>query len=180
MEARCPTMLPPSSLGPRKTGFRLISANASCWDFRNQIYLVLHWVTTSCLWHPQSEGLNLYKSLVFPIFSYSSAAWYASKCDMVIIDRVQCRCNKWILGSQDLSYVNRLTRLNILPVSLHLQIADVLLLSSIMSGKYDFNWHEFVKLHIHRTTSSSDRLLFEIPLSVLRSSEITFGIACHG
>ena len=65
------------------------------------------------------------------------------------------------------------TRLNILPVCLHLQIADVLLLSGIMSGKYDFNWHEFVKLHIHRTTRSSDRLLFELPsirLEVQRNS----------
>ena len=53
----CPTMLPPSSLGPGKTGFRLISANASCWGFRNQIYLVLHWVITSFHWLPQFEIL---------------------------------------------------------------------------------------------------------------------------
>ena len=112
---------------------------------------------------PPTQRLNLYKSLVVPIFSYSSAAWDASKGDMVIIERVQRRCTKWILGYQDVFYADRFTRLNILPVSLHLQIADVLLLSSIMSGKYDFNWHEFVKVHIHRIIRSSDRLLFELP-----------------
>ena len=69
MKARCPTMLQPSSFGPRKTGFRLVSANASCWDFINQIYLVLHCVIRSCHWHPQSEIL----ASLCPIASHGSS-----------------------------------------------------------------------------------------------------------
>ena len=144
------------------------------WNKANKCFFLIK--RNTALYLPPIQHLNLYKSLVVLIFSYSLAAWYASKGDMVIIERVQRRCTKWILGYQDLSYADRLTRLNILPVSLHLQIEDVLLLSSIKYGKYDFNWHEFVKLHIHRTTRSSDLSYLNYLLSVLRSIELT----CQG
>jgi hypothetical protein len=95
---------------------------------------------------PLQQKLNLYKTLIVPIFSYSSSTWCASRYSMAYLERIQRRCSKWITCYAEATYVERLTRLNILPLSLHLQISDLLLLNSIVNNRYDIDWNENIQL----------------------------------
>ena len=85
---------------------------------------------------PYQQKLHLYKSMVLPILSYGIPAWCPSKTDMRTIESVQRRATNWILDFNDLSYKERLAALNLLPISLCLQVIDLLFFSWLINGDY--------------------------------------------
>ncbi len=97
---------------------------------------------------------RLYKSMVLPILSYGSPAWSPSKGDLKTIEQVQRRATKWILGYSDLAYADRLQALNILPLSLNLQIYDILTFVKLLNDDSNFPWFNFV--HRNRNTENSN------------------------
>ena len=58
------------------------------------------------------------------------------------LEGIQRRVTKWIAGTD--TYVIRLRTLNLLPLSLFLQLTDLLMLSRIVSGFTDIAWQEHV------------------------------------
>ena len=70
----------------------------------------------------------LYLSLVRSHLSYASEIWapQASSRDLAILEGVQRRATKFILQNYELSYLERLRRLNLLPISYWLEIKDLI------------------------------------------------------
>ena len=82
--------------------------------------------------------LNLYKTMVLPIMMYASCCWHASVRSMRNLEAVQKRVTRWILPHCE-NYKERLFFLNLLPVSLYLQLTDLLMLSKLIAGCFDFD-----------------------------------------
>ena len=80
--------------------------------------------------------MNAYTGYVFPIAVYASQTWLPNKGNLTEFEKVQHHATKWIIGS-DLSYRNRLIKLHILPLSLYVEMHDLLMLLSIKTGEFD-------------------------------------------
>ena len=59
-----------------------------------------------------------------------------NKGNLIEFEKVQNHATKWILGS-DLSNLNWLINLHILPLSLYVEMHDLLMLLSIKTGEFD-------------------------------------------
>ena len=86
-----------------------------------------------------SAKLNLYARYVVPIVTYATHAWFANKTETKDIERVQKKANSWILNNWELNYKKRLGKLNVLPLSLYIELHDLLLLIAFLSGNYNIN-----------------------------------------
>ena len=69
--------------------------------------------------------------------AYASQAWFANKTELKEIERVQKKATSWILSNWDLSYKKRLEKLNLLPLSLYLELHYLLLLIDFTLEKYN-------------------------------------------
>ena len=92
-----------------------------------------------------STKLSLVKSMVLPILLYGSTVWYASTTNLRKLEQTQWKAVKWVLANDEPNYNVALKRLNLLPLSLYLELNDILLLSNIISNKIDFDWQPFLK-----------------------------------
>ena len=92
-----------------------------------------------------STKLKLGKSMVLPILLYGSTVWYASKTNLRKLEQTQWKAVKWVLAYGEPNYTVALKRLNLLPLSLYLELNDILPLSNIISNKIDFDWQPFLK-----------------------------------
>ena len=106
----------------------------------------------------------LYLSLVRSHLSYASEIWapQASSRDLAILEGVQRRATKFILQNYELSYLERLRKLNLLPISYWLEIKDLIFFFKCKQGLYDLDISSFVTFSSHRssrTRSSKDNLL---------------------
>ena len=77
--------------------------------------------------------------MVVPILSYASQVWYASKSGLNRIEMLQKRASRWILPTEE-NYATRLSLLKFLPVSLYLELHDVMLFSNILKDRFDIEW----------------------------------------
>ena len=112
-------------------------------------------------WH---QRLNMYKSMVLPILSYGCCVWNLSKADMKSLEQVQRRASDWILGYPELNYKQRLYALNILPLSMYFQISDLLMLSKLLSKKYNVSLNNHLTPYIQKySTRNSEKQIFELP-----------------
>ena len=102
--------------------------------------------------------LNIYCGYIMP---YSSQIWYANKGVSRVVEHVQQIATRWIVGSE-LNYKERLLKLKLLPASLYLEMHDLLLLSSFISGSYEADWHEYVSFANDVSTRRSARTLFDV------------------
>ena len=82
--------------------------------------------------------------MVLPLLLYGSSVWYANIGNLKALESIQRKATKWILFDNDLSYYQRLISVNMLPISLYMEVNDVLLLFKIINGKYDFKWDDYV------------------------------------
>ena len=106
----------------------------------------------------------LYLSLVRSHLSYASEIWapQASSRDLAILEGVQRRATKFILQNYELSYLERLRKLNLLPISYWLEIKDLIFFFKCKQGLYDLDISSFVTFSSNRssrTRSSKDNLL---------------------
>ena len=79
--------------------------------------------------------LNAYKGYVVPVLTYASQVWNPWKTDLKSIEKIQHKATKWIWSGND-EYHQRLEKLKILPLSMYMEMHDVLYLLSILEGNY--------------------------------------------
>ena len=102
-----------------------------------------------------------------PVLIYSLVGWYAPKTNARVLEGNQRRCSKGILCDYDLPYTDSAQQLNILPLSLNLQLCDLLMLFHILSSKYSYDWSNhletFSPSSSARSRRSSESQLFLLP-----------------
>ena len=111
---------------------------------------------------PLESKLKAMQTMVIPILTYASQVWYLTKTDMKLLESVQRRCRRWIAGSS-MGYKERLIKLNLLPITLYIQMHDLLLLSNILNGKFDYDCSKFITHANQLSTRGSERVCFKFP-----------------
>ena len=87
---------------------------------------------------------NIYRSFIVPIISYGAILWKPNKSELRMIENLQEKASKWILGTNRLDYKDRLKRLLILRLSLHHEMHVFLTFVDIVKGRYIIEWESFV------------------------------------
>ena len=80
--------------------------------------------------------MNAYTGYVVPVAVHASQTWLPNKRNLTDFEKIQYQATKWKIGS-DLRYRNRLIKLHILQLNLHVEMHDLLMLLSIKTGEFD-------------------------------------------
>lgn len=100
----------------------------------------------------EESFLLLYKALVRPHLEYANQVWAPHlKKDINAIENVQRRATKRIPGFRDLSYQERLKHLNLPTLGYRRLRGDMIEMYKIMTGKYDSNVTDFIKINRNDT-----------------------------
>ena len=100
---------------------------------------------------PWTTGKKLYCRYIVPILSYGAVLRKPSKTDLKSIESIQLNASKWILGTSQLEYKERLRRINLLPLALYHEMHVLLLFIQIVLNTYDLEWQKFVQLEEGKT-----------------------------
>ena len=84
---------------------------------------------------PCQSKLDLYKSMIVPRVLYASCCFGLSMYVSRQLENLQKRIVQWILGKK-YSYKEALYKLKLLPLTMYLQLNDVLMLSKLIQGHY--------------------------------------------
>ena len=85
-------------------------------------------------------------SYVRPILEFNSVVWSPTlKCDIECIEKVQRNFTKRLPGLKNVSYADRLDRLNLITLELRRLHADLIMCYKIVSGNVDLNFDDFFK-----------------------------------
>ena len=96
----------------------------------------------------ESSFLLLYKALVRPHLEYANQVWAPSlKKQETEIENVQRRATKLLPGFNELSYEERLQKLQLPTLKYRRIRGDMIEMYKILSGKYDPDVSNFIKLH---------------------------------
>ena len=76
-----------------------------------------------------------YKSLFLTLITFASSTWHPSRGSMRLMERFQKRALTWITGYRNASYFENMVSLRLLPLSMSLQLNDLLLLSKLYHDK---------------------------------------------
>ena len=95
--------------------------------------------------------LNLYKSMVLPVLLYGSVCWVANVTNTKELESVQKKSLKWINNTSNNNFKELLYFSRILPLSLYLQLQDLLFLSKSLTGQFNFNIDQFCLHEEHNT-----------------------------
>ena len=104
--------------------------------------------------------MRLYKGLVRPKLEYCVQAWcpYLKK-DIAVLERVQKRATKMILGLYNLSYTDRLRECKLLPLEQRRVRGDLIQTYKFLKGFDKVNYNRFFTLHVgNRTRGHSLKL----------------------
>lgn len=106
---------------------------------------------------PTSVKKLLYQSIVLPILTYCSPVWRPHLLkDITTLEKVQIRATKYIINDPSMNYKDRLSKLQMLPLMYHLEIADIMFtVSSIKSPSVHFDIKQFISFSSSNTRSSS-------------------------
>ena len=116
------------------------------------------------------SNFNLYKTMVLPIMMYASCCWHALVRSVRNLEAVQKRVTRWILPHRK-NYKERLLFLNLLPVSLCLQLMDLLMLSKLIAGCFDFDSSAHL---VYRMNFRQNKLEFNVERSRLSKEDTNF------
>ena len=108
--------------------------------------------------------LNIYKTMILPIIVYASPCWFASTASLKKLESCQKKVLRWIVG--DKPYEDCLRDANLLPISLYLQLIDLLFLSNVLDGRYYLDISLYIQLAVpSRNTRQADnpRFLLDRP-----------------
>ena len=110
---------------------------------------------------PIATKIKLYKSMILRTLIHSSNCWSISNVkNMKVVENVQKKVLEWVTNCSD--YEWNLRKCNLLPLSLYLQIQDVLFMAKIINGNYNCEINDFVCLRdTTRELRSTSRLEFE-------------------
>ena len=84
---------------------------------------------------------KLYKTYILPKLLYGSQVWSPNQKDLSKLEQFQKNVSKWICKGA--TYKTRLIASGLLPINLLLKINDLLFLTRILNGMYDFDFHIF-------------------------------------
>ena len=106
---------------------------------------------------------SLYLSLIRPKLTYCSPVWRPHLIkDIVLIERVQRRATKFILGWSSMDYKQRLISLHLLPLAMIFELNDIMFfIRSIKNPTASFNVLDYVSFCSSSTRSSSHRKLIQ-------------------
>ena len=101
----------------------------------------------------------VYKSLIRPILEYCSVIWYPLfKGDAVEIEKVQRRATKLVPGLRELSYTERLKKLNLTTLAYRRKRADVIQVYRIINKIDNIPFDTFFTLNTHGTRGHQYKL----------------------
>ena len=86
-----------------------------------------------------SGKLNAYAEYGLPIVTYENQAWFANKTETKEIERVQKKAASWILNNWELNYKKKPGKFDLLPLSVYIELHDLLILVAFLSGNYNIN-----------------------------------------
>ncbi len=119
--------------------------------------------------------MKLYKSMVLPVLIYGSTCWFANVENTKNLEGVQKKCLKWIYCTSNSNYKELLQQSQILPLSLYLQLQDLLLLSKMLRGYFEFDPTTFIhRREPSRTLRTSGDIQFEHGKRKLQLCEQSF------
>jgi hypothetical protein len=118
----------------------------------------------------RDSRLNLYKSLVISVMVYGSPVWYPSKTYLKMVEGVQHRATRWIFSYDDIPYINRLQELNLLPLSIYLELLDLLTLSKVIHRQVDIELPPCLSF----SETRRNRKIFILPKVRLERSRTNF------
>ena len=114
---------------------------------------------------PASVTLNLYKALIRPIAEYSSPLWSSFyKSHIESVERIQRHFTRYAMHYPLLKYIERCEIINLLPLLLRREMADIkLLYKSMYKANFSNNFFELVKTYVPnpRLRSSRKSLLLQ-------------------
>ena len=106
----------------------------------------------------------LYLILVRSQLSHGCEVWtpQGPSSDLFRLESIQRRSTKFILHDYESCYVDRLKKLNLIPISYWLEIKDIVFYYKCMTGLYDLNIDRYIERPLHQSTRSSfgDFLLY--------------------
>ena len=121
--------------------------------------------------------LDLYIGYIVPIATYASQVWYANKSELKQLERIQRKATACILSSTAIDYPQRLRLLMLLPLSMYIELHDILFLFAVKNQKYDINLEDYTdKTEINRSTRQVSRGELNIPKLRLKKSEEHFWV----
>ena len=88
---------------------------------------------------------KLYRIYILPALTYASGVWYPNRGDLKKMQRLQRICFKWIDHRKP--FHELLDQYHHLPISLYLQMQDLLLFNKLTYGLYDFAIWNYVCLN---------------------------------
>ena len=105
--------------------------------------------------------LKIYLTLVRSHFAYCCQLWRPHLFkDISAIEKVQRRATKFILGNSLIPYKDRLTTLGLLPLSLWLELQDVLfMVKCLQTQTSGFNILEYVSFSTNATRAAANNKL---------------------
>ena len=81
--------------------------------------------------------LNGYVGYDVPVVSYASQVWKPNKREAKDIEKIQKRATAWIMNTWDMKCKDRLSKLNLLPLTMYIELHDLLLYINFLEGKYN-------------------------------------------
>ena len=120
--------------------------------------------------------LNAYTRYVVPIVVYGASVTHYSKSNLRAIEKVQRMATKWMLNSH-ISYKCRLQKLGKLPLSLYIEMHDLLLFISIVCNNYEIDINQYAE-NTKISTRQNERNEYQMPKTRLKKSNSDFFIRC--
>ena len=107
----------------------------------------------------------LYLTWVQPTLEYASPVWSPYKKQNINkIEQVQCRASRLILG-HEVDYKSRLEKLNLLPLYIHREIADVVFLLKIIHELVDIPGGFLSWKNTGRSLRNTDDMTLTVPFA---------------
>ena len=97
--------------------------------------------------------------MVVPTLIYGSVCWFNNVTNTKCLEKVQKRCTRWISSDWKSNYKQLLLKCNLLPLSLYLQLQDILFLMKCMGGRFDYNFDRYLCVRDHPRPVRSDNYL---------------------
>ena len=99
--------------------------------------------------------------------------WYQSKCDLVLIERIQKSATKWIIGSS-LTYKERLIKLKNLPLYLYFELHSLLLICDLINNKYNIVIEKYIHFNNNNRTRQGAKCEIKLTKKGLFKSDENF------
>ena len=129
---------------------------------------------TCCQLTDMKTRRTLYLSLVKSQLSFAPEVWFAANNDQLSkrVERVQRRATRWIMMSirGELSYKERLSALNLLPLSFDRKIKDLVFLYKALFGYVNVNVSNYVSFVSHGRLRLSNSSKYILQIQICRTN----------